>query len=327
MFNRVFAVLLGFLFFAVDLPSASSQIVNVEYQAVGGYSTGRDKAIFYSMHQDDSMQKPSVGFDGIRRFSTSGGDIGLAAVQFRVAVNREGSRAIEPQLYNAYFRAKTPAAYFWLGHNRPAIGLASEWDTHAQLLQPLSMYGFGFDRDWGVGLGRDMEWGAVVFSWTTGSGMPLLLKGNELASARVSGGVLNRDNFTAGLSLTEGQTLSTMGYRLMDEFPRRYSTIGMDAAYLWDNFEQRLEFVNGEKNGHETWAFFWRMGVNLLEENRLKLELQPVYIKEGRERWKEWGVGGTYLINSDFTVRAMHAYNDLLRDRRTVLQLYYYSKI
>ncbi|MCK7470484.1 MAG: hypothetical protein MZU95_06595 [Desulfomicrobium escambiense] len=78
-------------------------------------------------------------------------DIGVLAVQARLAYDQEGEHKLEPQLYNAYFRLKTKFAGIWIGHSRPALGLSSVLDGHALLLPAPAMLGYGFDRDWGSG--------------------------------------------------------------------------------------------------------------------------------------------------------------------------------
>ena len=168
---------------------------------------------------DDVMQKPSLGFDLVKRFSGKTRDIGVLAVQARLAYDQEGEHKLEPQLYNAYFRLKTKSAGVWIGHNRPALGLSSVLDSHALLLPAPAMLGFGFDRDWGLGLERDFGWGGAAASLTAGSGMPLYFKGNFLPAARVSKGVPARDNYSVGLSLARGNVLETMGYTLVGTSP------------------------------------------------------------------------------------------------------------
>ncbi len=96
---------------------------------------------------------------------------------------------------------KTPGPYVWVGHNRPAFGLGSYFDSHGLLLRTLAIQGFGYDRDWGVGLYKDFSWGDISASGTTGSGMPVYTKGNYMTAARVSYGVLSQDNFNVGFSL------------------------------------------------------------------------------------------------------------------------------
>jgi len=161
---------------------AQSYLFYLELQGVGGYSTAAKKLVYYSQEQLEVMQKPSLGFDYIQRFSGESGDFAILAVQGRLAWNAAEGKTLEPQLYNAYLKFKLKPFDLWIGHERPSFGLASVLDSHGLLLQPLDMRGYGFDRDWGVGAQRDYRWGSAAASLTAGSGMPLYFKGNYLAA-------------------------------------------------------------------------------------------------------------------------------------------------
>jgi len=101
-----------------------------------------------------------------------------------------------------------------MGHNWPALGLSSHFDSYGLLLPTLAMLGFGFDRDWG-----------------------------------------------------------------------------------WDLFV-------GKNMGKAAHALFWRAGINLGEEGRLKLEFQPVYWKIGEE-WNYQLYGGvSFQATGDLALRA-----------------------
>ncbi len=306
---------------------AQTSLFYLEAQGVAGYSSAQDKWIFYSMHPDHVMQKPSLGFDYLQRFSRETGDFAVLAVQARLAWDGEGKRALEPQLYNAYLKFKFPAADLWVGHNRPAFGLASVFDSHSLILPTLVMNGFGFDRDWGAGLSRDTARGSWGVSLTAGSGMPLRFEGNYLLSGRLSFGVLSRDNWSAGLSAGYGKALDTVGYELMSPDPLPFRLAGIDIMSLWNNLENRLEAMYGRKSGEKTGAMFWRLGVNLLEESRLKWEVQPVVMWEGERTHLEFGTGLSYLATADLTLRTMVTYDQQERDTRVVFQFYYYKRI
>lgn len=306
---------------------AQTSLFYLEAQGIAGYSSAQDKWIFYTMHPDHVMQKPSLGFDYLQRFSRETGDFAILAVQARLAWDGNGKKALEPQLYNAYLKFKFPAVDLWVGHNRPAFGLSSVFDSHSLILPTLVMNGFGFDRDWGVGLGRDIARGSWGVSLTAGSGMPLRLEGNSLLSGRLSFGVLSSDNWSVGLSAAYGEALDTMGYKIMSPDPLPFRLAGVDVTSLWNNLENRLEAVTGRKSGKNTWAMFWRLGVNLLEESRLKWEVQPVLLKEGGTTRLEFGTGLSYLATADLTLRAMSIYNREERDSRVVFQVYFYKRL
>jgi hypothetical protein len=306
---------------------AQSTLFYLELQAVGAYSTASRAFQLFSLMPEDVMQKPSLGFDFVKRFSGKSRDIGVLAVQARLAYDQEDDHPFQPQLYNAFFRLKAGFADIWAGHSRPALGLSYALDSHALLLPAPAMLGYGFDRDWGVGLERDFSWGSAAASLTTGSGMPLYFKGNYLAAARVSKGVLARDNYSLGLSLAHGNILETMGYTLVEPEPFSWSAASVDATYLWRNLENRAEILLGRRDGAGMFLLFWRSGLALLEEGRLKVEVQPV-LKSTAGAWDYLlGSGLTYLLNADLAGRFMVLYDHARRDARFVLQLYFYKRL
>jgi hypothetical protein len=308
-----------------------SYLLYLEAQGVGGYSTAEDEAIYYSMNRLDVMQKPSVGFDYLQRFSSETGDWGSFALQMRLAYNEAyratGEDEFQTQIYNAFFKYKAGFADLWIGHNRIAFGLGSYLDSHALLLQPLAMYGYEYDRDWGVGATRDFEWGNASFSYSTGTGMPLEFDGNYLLSARVSYGVLSRDNYNIGLSSSYGKPLETIGYEKIMSDPTKTVLVGADFTNFWNNIENRFEVAAGEKMDEDTYAFLWRLGVNFLDEDRLKLEVQPVYRNLGGNWNYEISGGATYKLTSDITLRGMYTYDGEMNDNRVVFQFYWYYNL
>jgi hypothetical protein len=308
---------------------ASDHLLYFEAQGIAGYSSELGKPIYFSMNPDAEMQKPSLGFDYVRRFSGETGDWATLAFQGRLALAiNEGKYKFEPQVYNAYFKIKTPEPYVWVGHNRPAFGLSSYFDSHGLLLRTLAIQGFGYDRDWGTGLYKDFSWGDISASATTGSGMPLYFNKNSyMTAARASYGVLSRDNMNVGFSLGYGNTLDTMGYKLRDPEPRRMSLVGADFTLLRNNLEHRFDVLAGRWLGKDTHAFFYRFGVNMGEEGRVKIEAQPTYWKTGDEKNYQLSLCFSLLATSDLTVRTAYTYDHNARDNRVVLQLYYYKRI
>jgi hypothetical protein len=306
---------------------AQGSLFYLEAQAVAGYSSAAREAIYYSMSPEDAMQKPSVGFDWLRRLSNESRDFGVIGIQARLSYNHEPDREVELQLYNAWFKYKAGFANLWIGHDRPALGLSSYFDTHGLLLPTLAMMGWGFDRDWGAGFSRDFSWGNLAGSWTTGSGMPIYFKGNYLASARIAKGVLERDNHTLGLSAAWGEVLETMGYELMSDEPVSFRMASVDLAYLWARYESRLELMAGERMDDPAYAFFWRFTMNLLEENRLKLEFQPMLWRIMGESSFSVSSGVSYQATADLAVRSMYQYIDAIEDNRIVFQVYYYRRM
>jgi hypothetical protein len=275
---------------------------------------------------EDVMQKPSAGMDFLKRFSGEHGDFGAFALQYRLAYDDEEDR-LQSQVYNAFFKYKAGWSDIWMGHNRPAMGLSSYLDSHGVLLQPLTMNGFGFDRDWGGGSYKDFDWGNVGFSVTTGTGMPVRFNGNYMAAARISHGYLSQDNYNAGFSASYGETLGVMGYEMMDDDPKETALAGLDGTLLWDFFETRLEVMAGKNRDENAFAAFFRGGVNLLDEGRLKLEVQPVYLKIEDEDNYQLAAGVSYLLTGDITLRSMYLYDDDMEDNRFVIQIYLYKKV
>ncbi len=305
-----------------------SQLLYFEAQGVAGYTSLRNTAIYYSMNADAEMQKPGIGFDYLRRFSGEGGDRGSAALQGRLAlvVDDEGSKRLEPQAYNAWVKAKTAWTDIWIGHNRPALGLGSYFDSHALILRTLPIQGFGYDRDWGTGTYRDFSWGNLQFSATTGSGMPIRFKGNYMLAGRISYGVLAEDNYTVGLSAGYGRTLDTMGYTLREPDPERMRLVGTDFAFFRDNLEHRFDLLAGEWLGVGTVAAMYRLGILFDPEGRLKFEVQPTWWYTG---WKTWLLSAcvSAIVVPDLTVRTMYEYNRDTTDQRVIAQLYYYRRL
>jgi hypothetical protein len=304
---------------------AQSALFYIEFQAVGAYSTAAREFQLFSLMPGDAMQKPSLGFDWVQRFSGRTRDIGVLAVQARLAYGRRGEPKLEPQLYNAYFRLKTKPFDLWAGHNRPALGLASVLDSHALLLPAPPMLGFGFDRDWGIGIAKDTDWGGLAASLTAASGMALRLRGNFLAAARIFQGVPARDNYSLGLSLAHGDVLETMGYEPVQAEPVGWTAASLDATYFWRNFEHRAEILVGRRDGALMALLFWRAGLALLEEGRLKIEAQPAFWRKAGAWHEALGAGLTYLFSADLAGRFMAYHDGDQRGVRFVVQLYYYK--
>jgi len=311
-----------------SVANAADYLLYFEAQGVMGYSSAEQEAIPYSMNPEAEMQKPSIGIDYLKRFAGESGDMATLALQYRLAVNQIGEDRYqsEPQVYNAYLKMKTPLAYVWAGHNRPAFGLGSYFDSHGLLLRTLPIQGFGYDRDWGGGMYRDLSRGDISASVTTGSGMPARVTGeNYMAAARTSYGVLSQDNWNLGFSLAAGKTLDTMGYIVRDSEPRRMQLAGADLAVLRDNFEHRIDLLVGKWLDQDTYALFYRLGINLDQEARYKIEAQPMYWKFGAERNFQMALCFSVLATSDLTIRTAYVYDDSTKDNRVLLQLYYYT--
>ena len=318
-----------FLFSQVVLASAVSgqaRLFYLEAQAVAGYSSSLSRWVYYSLHPEDAMQKPSLGFDCVQRFARETGDYAVLAVQARLAWNADSQKP-ELQLYNAFFKLKLPGVDLWAGHSRPAFGLSSVFDVHSEILPTLMMYGYAYDRDWGVGILRDFLRGSWSVSVTTGSGMALRLGKGYLFSGRLSFGVLGRDNWSVGFSESCGEAIETMGDSEMSSGPKPHRLAGLDITLVTNNLENRLEAVIGRKYGLEAGAVFWRLGINFLEEERLRWEIQPILMREDGKNSLKLATGLSFVAMSDLTLRLMYVYNREERDSRVVFQAYYYKRL
>jgi hypothetical protein len=317
--------LICFIFLSAAAYAADS-LFFLEVQGVAGYSSKEDKIIYRSAHADDAMQKNSVGFDFIKKFSSQTKDLASAALQMRVAYDEDKNK-LQLQVYNAYLKIKTSPADIWAGHTRAAFGLASYWDTHGDLLQPLPMYGFGYDRDWGIGFGKYLQNGDLQFALTSGTGMGFETEGNWLITSRISNGLLNYDNYNIAASFMGGKILDAMGYEIMDDTPKDIILAGFDGAYNHNNIEHKTEVAFGSKNQRTAFAAFYRLALNFMEENALKLEGQSVYTKlEGQNNYSLAG-GLTYRLNSYLSARAMYEWQHKPAGYRIITQLYYYFPI
>ena len=307
------------------LPFAANaaDLLYFEAQGIAGWSSAENKAVYHSASKHDVMQKNSIGFDGLRKFSRQSGDWASAALQMRLAYN-DSDHDFTPQVYNAWFKIKTRAGDVWAGHNRVAFGLASYWDTHADLLGDMPMQGVGFDRDWGMGWSLDTADGNLSASVTTGSGMPLRTYGNKVFAARAAKGVLNYDNYTAGLSVMAGKTLDTMGYKIMNRSPKNQWLIGFDGALNRDNLEHKAEFDAGQYDGEPFYAALYRLTVKWDAEERLATEAQAAYVNKAKTESYTAGGAVAYKLTGDLTARLMVQHRSQNAENVYLGQLYWY---
>lgn len=331
-----------FLLLAPTISYGAEDLLYLEAQGVGGYSSAEKKVVHHSADKDMVMQKNSVGFDYVKKLSTATKEVGTLALQARTAYD-DAENKVQLQIYNAYTKIKTSGTSetsgtspgnFWLGHNRTAFGLGSYFSTHGHLLQPLSMEGFGFDRDWGAGYEKDTKNGDVKLALTTGSGMSLRTNDDSwLATSRVSKGILNSDNYTIGFSAMRGKSFDVMGYKILDHMPKEIFLLGTDLAFNTNNIEHKMEIDFGKRDRDPAFAALYRIGFNFLEEDRLKFELQTLYTKKEETEKRAIDGGISYIITADLTGRFMYersrirdSFAQRTTDNRFIFQLYYYFK-
>ena len=75
----------------------------------------------------------------------------------------------------------------------------------------------------------------------------------------------------------------------------------LDLTILRNNFEHRFDVLGGKWLGQETYAVFYRFGINLDQEGRLKIEAQPIYWKFGEEKNYEMSLCFSVLVTSNLT--------------------------
>ena len=307
------------------LPFAANaaDLLYFEAQGIAGWSSAENKAVYHSASKHDVMQKNSIGFDWLHKFSGQSGDWASAALQMRLAYN-DSDHDFTPQVYNAWFKIKTRAGDVWAGHNRIAFGLASYWDTHADLLGDMPMQGVGFDRDWGAGWSMDTADGNLSASITTGSGMPLRTYGNKIFAARAAKGVLNYDNYTAGLSVMAGKTLDTMGYKIMNRSPKNQWLIGFDGALNSNNLEHKAELDAGQYDNEPFYAALYRLTVKWDAEERLATEAQAAYVNKAKTENYTAGGAVAYKLTGDLTARLMVQHRSENAENVYMGQLYWY---
>jgi len=288
-------VILALLFCSLTAPGslANSSLLFKEAQIVLGPE----------LNQSMAMQKTSLGIDFIHRISSDTGDRGILAFQGRFNWNSPNKK-IDPELYNSYFKIKNTLADWWIGHSRVAYGLNSYFDSHALLLAPLAMADFGFENAWGSGLSRDTDWGTIALAYT-----------DSLASGRISYGVINQNNFNLGVSRASG---SLPGNNEVD-------FLGTDAAFLYENYELRVENTTGSKGSLPYHSFFIRGGLKLLDEERLKLELQKVSLEQGNNLEQTSSLGISYLFDENLAFRMMAQNDPMNGGTKYIFQSYYYA--
>lgn len=312
---------------------ASDSVLFLEGQMVGAYDSATDEALLYSHHVHDSMQKPSLGFDLVKRFANDTKDWGVLAVQYRVAYQKDFKPRFTSQLFNAYYKQKLPMFDLWAGSNKPALGLSSTLDNHAALLSDMSMKVFTFDRDWGIGMDKDLDSYKLSLSATNGSGQKLYNKqGNFLLAGRFGVGNFNKSNFNLGLSAAHGKVLEAMGYTLGhpnssdgEYILHNMDYLGLDGSYRYLNMDIKADALWGEFYHKPARAYLLRAGMHLMDEEKLGIEAQTLYSKYVVFESTNLSLAASYKLNADFTLRAMADYNIDTENYKIVGQLYFYK--
>jgi hypothetical protein len=307
---------------------ASNYLFFAEGQFAANYNTTYSKVRYFSHHEHHPMQKPSLGFDYIQRFSSPYRDWGRLAIQARVNLNPEDFSDSEFYLFNAYFNYKFNHFDVWIGHNKPVAGLNTFLDNHAALMTDFTMIGFALDRDWGFGLEKDSDFLQLKFSLTTGSEMKFSTKGSYLAAGKIEFGDYLRHNSYLGISVMYGEVLKTMGYKVMhDGMKHPLVFTGFDTAVRYLNYEFKSDFLIGEYHNRFAWAGLIRASVFLLGEDKFNLESQVIVSEKSKTKYNAIGGGVSYRLTPFITLRSVYDYEFETNTSRYVFQFYYYKPI
>lgn len=306
------------------LLQADNTLLYFEAQGVASYRAEQKEFVWYSHHQHETMQKPSLGFDFVRRIRATGRDRGYLAIQARIAFDEHKSSKLEPQLYNAFYNLKIMRSDLWIGHNKTALGLSSYLDNHALLMPDNSMSPLNFDRDWGIGFYTEKQFTDYRVSLTTGSGMPLYVKDNYLVAGRIGIGDLDRDNRNFGFSVAQGQILKTMGYHYMhDKKIHNVLFGGFDTGIRYLNKYLMADLIAGRYDDQTAYASLLRTGINLLPDDRMNLEAQVQLLRTTGSREELFAGGFSYRLTPYLTFRTLFEHNYRLSANNVTMQLYY----
>jgi hypothetical protein len=205
---------------------------------------------FDTSQDGDPASRQSIGFEALKKFSTSTSTVASFDFQARL-VRRDGYNpvlndmegAARPgwafeyhNLYLDLYNVVKPVGRvnFRVGHFYVPFGLNLQTDTHGTVLQLSNESNFGFERDWYAGF-----WGSINKHlnydayYMAGSGYDLKFKGQSgLAAVRLS--LSNRYSseyrLEGGVSLIGGERLA----RLMNDgrdTPLKTQRVGVDTRY------------------------------------------------------------------------------------------------
>lgn len=314
-----------------------ASLLYFESQGIYGYRSNTEKNIIYSHMPLDAMQKPSFGFDWLKRFSNAEKDIAVTSLQFRLAFNNSDAIPFEPQLYNAWVKYKGSFGDVSLGHLKPASGLSYVLDNHALLLPDMTMFNMTYDRDWGALYSKDTAWGNLSASVTNASGMNLYNKhGNYMLAGRASYGVFEQDNYSIGMTVQKGLNLVAMGYHFHktpdspDGKLHPQSFAGIDMQGRINNLESAVDLYYGEFLYSEAYSILWRNGLNLLPEEKLKAEGQGVWRLFEGKHYVDYSGGLAFKLTPDLTLSAMYNWHDHTDGKdyyKVIGQIYYYKQL
>ncbi|MCB4756982.1 MAG: hypothetical protein LHV69_08180 [Elusimicrobia bacterium] len=332
---RTGTILLTLLCFAEAL-QATERLFYKELNFLGGYShvdkwTGMSGPL-----------KNSAGFEDYRKFSNDYGDYLTTDLQVRLAYDdKEPMKdAWALEIHNAWLESRGAGGRKYLvGHFDPAFGLEPTVDTHATLFQTLAEQDIGFNKDWGGAVKGIAPAFDYQMALQLGSGMSLRRQdGSYLATARA--GSPAGGNLQYGLSLLLGRVLETEG---MGTFPRNellsqeavvMNRGGADAQVLFGPFLLKGEAAYGTNGGTHVLGYLGELDITIPRFQDWELEVQYKSwindLDKGGTDDSMAGVGASYKLNKDFTLRAAYL-RDVHRwmgekDEKLLLQAYYFGR-
>lgn len=305
-----------------------------EVNLIGGYSE-IDHWIW-----EGQTQRNSVGCELFKKFSNEYGDFLTADIQMRLAYDTKESfdSGWSVEIHNAWLEYKLGLGKeIRAGHFTPAFGLETVVDTHGTLFQTLIMKDIGFKKDWGIEYRGAIKSFDFLFAGQIGSGMGIERKDDSyLFTSRI--GRPQTEEFQYGLSFLYGNVLVPLEMRT---FPRpdylanavNKKRVGVDAQYDLAPFIFRGELAFGENDGEKVIGVLLESIYKVPKIQELDFTLQGQMwdndIDESNTNDSFLGVGFSYEINSNLSVRAAYFYDLEIygseKDRKVLVQLYYFG--
>lgn len=317
-------LLLLALLIAISPLAALNDELSIDAQiAMSGYF---EEGTFelYSHDPLDVKQKPSLGLAYNLQLDSKGNNYGYLALQGRVAYSEHTDSNLQFQLYDAYAKVALAEFDLWAGHHRTPVGLSSYLDSHPLIMSDNTYSGLNFNRDWGLGIAFDRHYPHVNLALTTGSGMPLKIKENFLFSGRAGWWNFAEDDIAVGVSAAAGKVLQTIGYEVLDGGRRQDLIVGgVDFSKKIANFYGHGDALWGNYDGQTAHSLMGRLGMNLLENEKLNVELQGMNIEKGSYATNILSIGGGYALAPHLDLRGVLNISNRKHLNAIILQLYY----
>jgi hypothetical protein len=160
--------------------------------------------------------------------------------------------------------------------------------------------------------------------------------GNYLLAGRAAYGVLAEDNYSLGATIQKGLNLVAMGYHFHQlpgaDQPKLHhqQAIGIDASARLYNLETAVDTYYGEFLGTQAYSLLWRNGINILPEEKLKVEGQGIWRLFENVHYVDYSAGVTLKLTPDLAIRAMYDWQDKTNGEevyKLIGQIYYYKQL